>query len=172
MSGHPRLRNRGRRAAVARRSRAASRADHATALRSLVQEGIVTAAALSACSDLSKAAVSMERLGELTSGMWGSLGRELVAAAERLEQQVEKQLDGVSRQATALDVAPAAVLAMGAAAGHLADHSETLEVILPRLEEEVHRLAASDMLLGFTVDDEVPLEDDAPELVSCPGRFC
>jgi hypothetical protein len=105
----------------------------------------------------------MERLGEVTSGTWRALSRELVAAAERLEGQVEEHLDDVSRRAKGLDVAPAAVLAAGAAAGHLAEHRETLEHLLPGLQGEVRRLAAPDVLLGFSVDDAVLLEDDELE---------
>ena len=160
MSRHPSLRNRGRPSAVARRPRPVSQTDPDAALRALVHEGIVTAAALAACSDLGSAAMSMERLGELTSGMWRALSRELVAAAERLDRQVEEHLDNVSRRAKALDVAPAAVLAAGVAAGHLAEHRETLETMLPRLEEEVRRLVASEVLLGFSVDEEVLVEND------------
>jgi len=143
-------------------------------LRSLVHEGIVTAAALAACSDLGTAAGSMARLGELTSGMWRALGGELIAAAERLERQVEQHLDDVSRQAKALNVAPATVLAAGVAAGHLAEHSDTLETILPNLEEEVRRLAAPDMLFGFSIDDEGlvagdTLEEDDLEITGDDG---
>ena len=102
----------------------------------------------------------MERLGQLTSGMWRALSHELAEAAERLDRQVDEHLDEVSRRAKALDVAPDAVLAAGVAAGHLAEHREALEALLPNLEEEVRRLAASDVLLGFSVEDEVLVEDD------------
>jgi hypothetical protein len=163
MSRHPSLRNRGRSSAVARRPRPVRHTDPGAALRALVQEGIVTAAALAACSDLGAAAVSMERLGELTSGTWRAFSRELLAAAERLDRQAEEHLDEVTRRAKALDVAPAAVLAVGVAAGHLAEHAETLETLGPNLEEEVQRLAASDVLIGFSVDDEVLVGDDTLE---------
>jgi hypothetical protein len=163
MSRHPRFRDGVRFSAVAGRPRPARQTDPTELRRSLVHEGIVTAAALTACSDLGTAATSMARLGELTSGMWRALSRELLAAAERLDHQVEEHLDEVSRRAKALDVAPAAVLAVGAAAGHLAEHRETLETLVPNLEEEVQRLAAPDVLLGFSVDDEVLVEDDTLE---------
>jgi hypothetical protein len=123
----------------------------------------VTTAALAACSDLGTAAISMERLGELTSGIWCALSRELLAAAERLDRQVEEHLDEVTRRAKALDVTPAAVLGVGVAAGHLAEHAETLAALRPNLEQEVQQLAAADVLLGFSVDDEVLVEDGALE---------
>lgn len=160
MVRHPSHGNRGRSSAVARRPRPARHTDPAAALRSLVHEGIVTAAALAASSDLDTAAMSMERLGELTSGMWRALSRELHAAAERLDRQVEEHLDEVSRRATALDVEPAAVLAAGVAAGHLAEHAETLETMVPSMEEEVRQMAAAHLLLGFSVEDEVLVEHD------------
>jgi hypothetical protein len=163
MSRHPRFHDRARPSAVAGRPRATHQTDPTELRRALVHEGIVTAAALAACSDLGTAATSMARLGELTSGMWRALSRELLAAAERLDHQVEEHLDEVSRRARVLDVAPAAVLAVGAAAGHLAEHRETLETLVPNLEEEVQRLAAPDVLLGFSVDDEVLVEDDTLE---------
>jgi len=122
---------------------------------------MVTSAALDARDDLDAAAVSMERLGQLTSGMWRALSHELAEAAERLDRQVDEHLDEVSRRAKALEVAPEAVLAAGVAAGHLAEHREALEALLPNLEEEVRRLAASDVLLGFSVEDDVLVEDDA-----------
>src|SRR5579871_3639758 len=161
MPRHPRLRNRGRPSTDARRPRPSSQADPAAALRSLIREAMVTSAALDARDDLDAAAVSMERLGQLTSGMWRALSHELAEAAERLDRQVDEHLDEVSRRAKALGVAPEAVLAAGVAAGHLAEHREALEALLPNLEEEVRRLAASDVLLGFSVEDDVLVEDDA-----------
>jgi len=104
----------------------------------------VTAATLQARDDLGAAAISMHRLGSLTSGMWRALSRELVTAAERLDRQSDEYLDDVYRRAQALEVAPDAVLAVGVAAGHLDEHRETLESLLPTLEEEVRRLAAPD----------------------------
>lgn len=119
---------------------------------------MVTAAALDASDILDATAVAMERLGQFTSGICGALSHELAGAAER---QVDEHLDEVSRRAKALDVAPDAVLAAGVAAGHLAEHRETLQALLPNLEEEVRRLAASDVLLGFSFVDEVLVADDA-----------
>jgi hypothetical protein len=126
----------------------------------LIQDGIVTTAALNARDDLIAAAMSMERLGKLTSGMWRALSRELVTAVERLDQQVDDRLEDVHRRAKALDVAADAVLAAGVAAGHLAEHRETLDAVLPTLEEKVIQLAAPDVLLGFSIDDEVLFGDE------------
>jgi len=52
----------------------------------------VTAATLQARDDLGAAAISMHRLGSLTSGMWRALSRELVTAAERLDRQSDELL--------------------------------------------------------------------------------
>src|SRR5215467_5378487 len=87
MSGHPRRRNERRLSTGVRTPQAAARVDPAAALRSLIQEGIVTAAALNARDDLITAAMSMQRLGSLTSGMWRALSRELATADERLERE-------------------------------------------------------------------------------------
>ena len=87
MPRHPGSRNRDRPSSAARRPRAESHVDRAASLRSLIQKGIVTAAALDARDDLEAAALSMERFGNLTSGMWRALSRELVTAAERLDRQ-------------------------------------------------------------------------------------
>ncbi len=87
----------------------------------------MTAAALDARDDLGAAAISMQRLGELTSGMWRALSRELVTAADRLDRQAEERLDELEGRAHALGVAPDAVLAAAAAAGHLDEHRQTLE---------------------------------------------
>jgi hypothetical protein len=163
MPRHPRLRNRGRPSSAARRPRGGSQIDRAAALRSLIQAGIVSAAALAARNDLGAAAISMQWLGSLTSGMWRALSGELVTAAERLDRQSDEYLDNVYRRAQALEVVPDAVLAAGAAAGHLAEHRETLESLLPGLEEEVRRLAAPEVILGFSVDDAVLLEDEELE---------
>src|SRR6266545_1065601 len=95
--------------------------------------------------------------------MWRALSRELVTAAERLDRQSDEYLDDVYRRAQALEVAPDAVLAAGAAAGHLAEHRETLNDLLPTLEEEVRRLATPDVLLGFSVDDAVLVDDEELE---------
>jgi len=59
----------------------------ASPVSSLVQAGIITAAALDAHDDLAVAAASLQRLGRLTSGMWPALGQELAIAAERLDRQ-------------------------------------------------------------------------------------
>jgi hypothetical protein len=157
MPRHPRQRNQRRLSSSGRTPQAAGRVDPAAALRSLIQEGIVTAAALHARDDLITAAMSMQRLGSLTSGMWRALSRELATAAERLERESDEHLDNLNRRARALDVDPDEVLEAGIAAGHLDEHRETLERVLPTLEEDVRRLAAPDVLLGFSVDDEVLL---------------
>src|SRR6266542_3438320 len=97
MPRHPRLRHQHRPSSAARRPRPASYVDPAASLRSLIHEGIMTAAALDARDDLGAAAISMQRLGELEG------------------------------RAHALGVAPDAVLAAAAAAGHLDEHRQTLE---------------------------------------------
>src|SRR5215471_16023905 len=163
MPRHPRPPNRNRSSSAARRPRGGTHVDRAAALRSLIQAGIVTAAALTARDDLEAAAISMQRLGSLTTGMWRALSRELATAAERLDHQSEEHLDDVYRRAKALEVAPDAVLAAGVAAGHLDEHRETLDEVLPTLEEAVRRLAAPDVLLGFSVDDAVLVDDDELE---------
>jgi hypothetical protein len=134
--------------------------DPAAALRSLIQEGIVTAAALTAREDLMVPAMSMQRLGSLSSGMWRALSRELTTAAERLEREADEHLDDLDRRARAQEVDPDAVLQAGVAAGHLDEHRETLERVLATLDEDVRRLAQSDVLLGFSVDDEVALGEE------------
>jgi hypothetical protein len=116
--------------------------------------------ALDASEDLATAAASLHRLGTLTSGMWRALARELATAAERLDRQTQEHLDEVQRRARALDVDPDAVMAAGMAAAHLEEHRETLGAQLPKLEHDVRRLAAPEVLLGFSVDDEVLLGDD------------
>ena len=163
MTRHPKLRNSDRPSSAARRPRGVIHVDRAAALRSLIQEGIVTTAALAARDDLGAAAISMQRLGNLTSGMWRALSGELVTAAEQLGRRSDEYLDDVYRRAQALEVAPDAVLAAGAAAGHLDEHRETLERLLPTLEEEVRRLAAPEVLLGFSVNDEVLVDDEELE---------
>jgi hypothetical protein len=160
MPEHPRQRNQRRLSSGGRTPQAARRSDPAAALRSLVQEGIVTAAALNARDDLIRAAISMQRLGSLTSGLWRALSRELATAAERLERESDEHLDTLSRGARALDVDAEAVLEAGVAAGHLDQHRETLEGVLPTLEEDVRRLARPDVLLGFSVDDAVVLGEE------------
>jgi hypothetical protein len=125
-----------------------------------MQEGIVTAAALHARDDLITAAMSMQRLGSLTSGMWRALSRELATAAERLERESDEHLDGLDRRARALDVDVEAVLEAAVAAGHLDEHRETLERVLATLDEDVRRLAGADVLLGFSVDDGIVLGEE------------
>ena len=160
MPGHPRRRKQRRLSSGGRTPQAAAHVDPAAALRSLIQEGIVTAAALNARDDLIAAAMSMQRLGSLTSGMWRALSRELATAAERLERESDEHLDNLYRRARALDVDPDAALEAGIAAGHLDEHRETLERVLPTLDEDVRRLAQPDVLLGFSVDDEVALGEE------------
>jgi len=103
----------------------------------------------------------MHRLGTLTSGVWRGLSRELASAAERLDRQAHDHLDQVQRRAQALAVDPDQVLAAGAAAAHLDEHRQTLEELLTTLEEDVRRLAASEVLLGFSIDYEVLNEGEA-----------
>jgi len=126
----------------------------------VIQAGTVAAAALDARDDLGTAAMSMQWLGSLTSGMWRALSRELMTAAERLDRQSEEYLEEVSRRSRALDVSPVAVLAAGVAAGHLAQHRETRETQLPTLPDHVRRLAVPDVLFGLRVDDDVLIDDE------------
>src|ERR687885_2310401 len=136
-------------------------AEPAAPARALVQAGIITAAALDAANDLATAAASVHRLGQLTSGMWRALGRELATAAERLDRQVQERLDDLERRAQALQVEHEAALTAGMAAGHLEEHRAILETLLPTLEEDVRRLAAPDILLGFVIESPlVPDEGD------------
>jgi len=137
--------------------------DPAARLRALIQQGIITAAALDARDDLEIAAASMDRLGALTSGMWRALSRELAAAAERLGRQAAEHLDDLQRRAQALQVDPDSVLTAGVAAGHLDEHRATLESLLPTVDEDVRRLAGSEVLIGFTIDDAVVVDDDREE---------
>lgn len=152
---------RGRRGSsfTASRREPAAPLDAAAALRSLIQDGIVTAAALDARDDLSAAAVSMERLGRLTSGMWRALSRELVTAAARLERQSDEHLDNLVRRARTLERDPDTVLLAGVAAGHLEEHRETLDALVPALTGDAQRLSAPDVLLGFSIADD-PFDDD------------
>ena len=129
-------------------------------MRALVQAGIITAAALEASDDLTTAAGSLHRLGQLTSGMWRALSRELATAAERLDRHVQEHLDDLQRRAQALQVEPEAALSAGMAAGHLEEHRATLEALLQSLEEDARRLATPEMLLGFVVEGPVPPDDD------------
>ncbi len=163
MPGHPRRRNQRRLSSGGRTPQAAAQVDPAAALRSLIQEGIVTAASLNAADDLIAAAMSMQRLGGLTSGMWRALSRELATAAERLERESDEHLDNLHRRARALDVDADAALEAGIAAAHLDEHRETLEQVLPTLDEDVRRLAQTDVLLGFSVDDAGALGEEQVE---------
>src|SRR5919202_4816897 len=159
MPQHPGSRRRGRRPSSDRQ--VAVTAEPAAPARALVQAGIITAAALDAANDLATAAASVHRLGQLTSGLWRALGRELATAAEQLDRQVQERLDEIERRAQALRVDPGAALTAGMAAGHLEEHRATLETLLPSLEEDVRRLAAPDLLFGFVVEGPlVPDEDD------------
>jgi hypothetical protein len=101
----------------------------------------------------------MQRLGTLTSGVWRGLSRELGSAAERLDRQAHDHLEEVRRRAQALDVDPDQVLAAGAAAAHLEEHRQMLEELLPTLEEDVRRLAAAEVLLGFSIEDEILIDE-------------
>ena len=159
MPQHPGSRRRGRRPSSDRQ--VAVTAEPAAPARALVQAGIITAAALDAANDLATAAASVHRLGQLTSGMWRALGRELATAAEQLDRQVQERLDDLERRAQALQVEPQAALTAGMAAGHLEEHRAILETLLPTLEEDVRRLAAPDILLGFVIEGPlVPDEGD------------
>ena len=120
---------------------------------------MVTAAALDARDDLDAAAVSMERLGQLTSGMWRALSHELAEAAERLDRQVDEHLDkGVADGRKRWMWHRARCLRRASPPATWPSTIEALEALLPDLEEEVRRLAASDVLLGFSVEDEVLVE--------------
>ena len=98
MPRHPMPRNRGKRSLVARGPRSASHLDRTVSLRALIQAGTVAAAALAARDDLGAAAISTQRLGSLTSGMWRALSRELMTAAERLDRQSDEYLDDMLRR--------------------------------------------------------------------------
>ena len=104
MPQHPRSRRRGRRSASERL--VAVTAEPAAPAQTLVQAGIITAAALEAANDLATAAASVHRLGQLTSGIWRALGRELATAAEQLDRQVQEHLDDLERRAQFLQVDP------------------------------------------------------------------
>jgi hypothetical protein len=134
-------------------------------LRALVEEGIVTAAALNARDDLELAAASTQRLGALTSGMWRALSRELATAAERLDRSTMERMDDIERRARALHVDADDVAAAGVAAIHLAEHRETLETLL-QPDEDAHLLAGTSLLLGFSIDaleDHPDVVDDDAE---------
>jgi hypothetical protein len=92
--------------------------------------------------------------------MWRAFGRELASAAERLDRQAQEHLDELQRRAHRLGVDPDAVMAAAVAMAHLEEHRETLGTLLPSLDDEVRRLAASDVLLGFTVDAEAVVENE------------
>ena len=159
MPQHPGSRRRGRRPSPAQQ--AAVTAEPAAPARALVQAGIITAATLDAANDLANAAASVHRLGQLTTGMWRALSRELATAAEQLDRQVQEHLDDLERRAQALQVDPEAALTAGMAAGHREEHRATLETLLPSLEEDVRRLAVPDILLGFVIESPlVPDEGD------------
>jgi hypothetical protein len=138
-------------------------ANPAAQLRSLIQDGRITVAALDASDDLTAAAASVHRLGVLTSGMWRAFGHELATAAERLDRQAQEHLDELQRRARRLGIDPDPVMAAAVAMAHLEEHRETLGTLLPRPDDEVRRLAAPELLLGFTVDDEVLVEGEPEE---------
>jgi hypothetical protein len=137
--------------------RAPVRVDSTGPLRALVEEAIVTAAAINARDDLEIAAASTQRLGALTSGMWRALSRELATAAERLDLSTRDRLSEVQRRAVALHVDVDDVIRAGLAAAHLAEHAETLESLI-RPDDDVHRLLGPNMLFGFSIE---PVDDDA-----------
>jgi hypothetical protein len=159
MPQHPRSRRPRRRPPPHRQ--VAVTTEPAAPARALVQAGIITAAALDAANDLATAAASVQRLGQLASGIWRALSGELATAAERLDRQVQEHLDDLERRAQALQVDPEAALTAGMAAGHLEEHRATLERLLPSLEENVCRLAVPDILFGFVIEGPlVPGEGD------------
>ncbi len=163
MPRHPRSRSHRGPPPPPRPPRPTATPEPASPVRSLVQAGIITAAALDAHDDLAVAAASLQRLGRLTSGMWRALGQELATASERLDRQARDRLDDLDRQAQALQVDPHGALAAGVAAGHLEEHRATLDTVVSTLEEDVRRLAVPEILLGFTIDASVRLDDESEE---------
>jgi hypothetical protein len=137
----------------------ATDADPAAALRALIEEGIIAAAALNARDDLELAAASTQRLGALSSGMWRALSRELATAAERLDRSTLERMEDIARRARALQVDPDEVVAAGVAAGHLAEHRATLETLAtPGLDS--HRLLGPNLLFAFSLDTSLDEEDE------------
>jgi len=137
--------------------------DPAVRLRALVEEGIVTAAALNARDDLELAAASTERLGALTSGMWRALSRELATAAERLDRSTMERMDDIRRRAAGLNVEPDDVIRAGVAAAHLAEHRETVERLLtPDADNGARILLGPNLVFGCGIDVDEPgdLDDD------------
>ena len=120
-------------------------------LRGLVEEGIVTVAALNARDDLELAAASTQRLGALSSGMWRALSRELATAAERLDRSTMDRMDDIERRARSLHVEADQVVAAGVAAAHLAEHRETLETLV-QPDQDARRFLEPNMLYGFSID--------------------
>jgi hypothetical protein len=150
---------------------AAASFDPVAALRALVEEGIVAAAALNARDDLELAAASTQRLGALTSGMWRALSRELATAAERLDRSSMDRLEDIERRARSLHVEADDVVAAGVAAMHLAEHRETLETLV-KPDNDAHRLLGPNMLFGFNIEvvDEEDDKDDEDEPSPVPVR--
>ncbi len=126
----------------------------------MIEEGIIAAAALNARDDLELAAASTQRLGALSSGMWRALSRELATAAERLDRATMERVSDIDRRARALQVDPEEVIAVGAAAAHLAEHRERLETLV-KPGQDAHQLLSPDMLFGFSL--EAPLEPEWEE---------
>jgi hypothetical protein len=151
--------------------RAPVRVDSSGPLRALVEEAIVTAAALNARDDLEIAAASTQRLGTLTSGMWRALSRELATAAERLDLSTRDRMGEIQRRAGALHVDADDVIRAGLAAAHLAEHTETLEALV-RADDDIHRLLGPNMLFGFGIDpvDDADDADESDESAPVPER--
>jgi hypothetical protein len=165
-----RARHPGRHAAASVRApHAAVETDPAAALRRLVEEGIITAAALNARDDLELAAASTQRLGSLTSGMWRALSRELATAADRLDRSTMDRLDDIDRRARTLNVDADDVVAAGVAAGHLAEHRERLESLV-KADMDAHPFLAPNLLFGFSIENfapevpEVPADDESADI--------
>jgi hypothetical protein len=161
MPRRPRSRGHPRPAAAPRAPHGRPLLDPAARLRALVEDGIIAAAAMRALDDLGRAAASTHRLGTLTAGTWRALSGELAAAAERLGRSTLERLDELHRRAQPLQVEPAAVIAAGMAAAHLDEHRATLDSLLETAPAEVRRLAAPDVLLGFLIEDALPVDEEA-----------
>jgi hypothetical protein len=140
--------------------RAPVRVDSTGPLRALVEEAIVTTAALNARDDLEIAAASTQRLGALTSGMWRALSRELATAAERLDLSTRDRMGDIQRRAGALHVDADDVIRAGLAAAHLAEHTETFEALI-RPDDDVHRLLGPNLLFGFSIEHDDEVDDDS-----------
>ena len=146
MPRHPRARRGPRRSPD---QQAAGTPEPAAAVRALVQAGIITAAALEASDDLTTAAGSLHRLGQLTSGMWRALSRELATAAERLDRHVQEHLDDLQRRAQALQVE---ILTAGPAA---LDRRAGMLVMFSGIWRSVHERARAEEPALPPLPDEV-----------------